>query len=50
VGVLATIEDAVIEIRGQVFDLGATTPREATVEGPSEEAEQLAAELLKKIR
>jgi hydroxymethylbilane synthase len=50
VGVLATIEDAVIEIRGQVFDLGATTPREATVEGPSEEAEGLAAELLRKIR
>lgn len=50
VGVLATIEDAVIEIRGQVFDLEETTPREATVKGPSEQTERLAAELLKKIR
>jgi hypothetical protein len=38
-----------IKIRAQVFDLEATTPREATVEGPSEEAERLAAELLRRI-
>jgi hydroxymethylbilane synthase len=49
VGVLATIEGATMKIRAQIFDLGATAPREAFVEGPSEDAERLAAELLKQI-
>jgi hydroxymethylbilane synthase len=49
VGVLAMVEGTLIKIRAQVFDLEATTPREATVEGPSEEAERLAAELLRRI-
>ena len=50
VGVLAVIEGTTMEIRGQIFDLGATTPRESFIEGPSEDAEKLAAQLLKKIR
>ena len=49
VGVLATIEGTIMLVRAQVFDVGATTPREAAVQGPSEEAERLAAELLRKI-
>jgi hydroxymethylbilane synthase len=49
VGVLATIEGPTMKIRAQIFDLGATAPREAFVEGPSEDAERLAAELLKQI-
>jgi hydroxymethylbilane synthase len=48
VGVLAVVEGTLMKIRAQVFDLEATTPREATVEGPSEEAERLAAELLRR--
>src|SRR5438477_7467478 len=32
VGVLAVIEGTTMEIRGQIFDLGATTPREGLVE------------------
>jgi hypothetical protein len=32
-----------------VFDLEATTPRQGSVEGQSEDAERLAAELLKQI-
>jgi hydroxymethylbilane synthase len=50
VGVLATIEGSTMKIRGQIFDLGATAPRQAFVEGPSEDAEKLAARLLAKIR
>jgi hypothetical protein len=38
-----------MKIRAQVFDLGATTPREETVEGPSEDAERLATELFQQI-
>lgn len=49
VGVHATVEGAKMSIRAQVFDLNATTPREATMEGPSQDAERLAAELLKRI-
>lgn len=49
VGVLAIVDGTVLKIRGQIFDLEATTPREATIEGHSEDAEKLAAELLKKI-
>lgn len=49
VGVLATIEDSTMKIRGQIFDLGARAPRQAFVEGPDEDGERLAAELLKQI-
>jgi hydroxymethylbilane synthase len=49
VGVLAVVDGTTMIIKAQVFDLEATTPHEATVEGPSEEAERLAAELLKRI-
>jgi hydroxymethylbilane synthase len=49
VGVLATIDGSVMKIRAQVFEVGATAPSEAAIEGPSEEAERLAAELFKQI-
>jgi hydroxymethylbilane synthase len=49
VGVLAVIDGAIMKIRGQIFALGATTPREGLVEGPSEDAEKLAAQLLVRI-
>lgn len=49
VGVLATIDGTIMLVRAQVFDVGAIIPREAAVQGPSEEAERLAAELLRKI-
>jgi hydroxymethylbilane synthase len=50
VGVLATIEGSTMKIRGQIFDAGATAPRQAFIEGPSEDAEKLAAQLLEQIR
>jgi hydroxymethylbilane synthase len=50
VGVLAVIDGTIMKIRGQIFALGATTPREGFVEGPSEDAEKLAAKLLEEIR
>lgn len=50
VGVLATIEGASITIRAQIFDSGAVVPREALVGGAREDAEELAAQLLEKIR
>lgn len=49
VGVLAMVEGTSMNMRAQVFDLEATTPREAAVEGHSEDAEKLAAELWKRI-
>jgi hydroxymethylbilane synthase len=49
VGVLAVMEGTTMKMRAQVFDLGATAPREGTVEGRSEDAEQLAAELFGQI-
>ena len=49
VGVLATLEETVMKMRAQVFDLEATTPREGFVQGPSAEAERLAVELLTQI-
>jgi hydroxymethylbilane synthase len=49
VGVLAIMEGTLMKIRAQVFDLGATAPREGAVEGPSEDVEKLAAELFRKI-
>ena len=49
VGVLATMKGRVMKIRAQIFESGATTPDEATIEGPIEDAEQLAAQLFKQI-
>ncbi len=49
VGVLAMVDGTVMKIRGQVFDLEATTPRKGSIEGPSEDAEQLAARLWEQI-
>jgi hydroxymethylbilane synthase len=49
VGVLAAIDGPILTIRGQIFALGGTTPREGFVQGPSADAEKLAAQLLKKI-
>ena len=50
VGVLATMDGAAMTIRAQIFDIGATVPREALVGGASEDAEKLAAQLFEKIR
>jgi hydroxymethylbilane synthase len=49
VGVLATMEGAIMKIRAQVFEPEASIPREARVEGPSEKAEAVATELFGKI-
>jgi hydroxymethylbilane synthase len=49
VGVVAEIEGTVMNVRGQIFHLDATTPREASVVGPSEDAEKLAAKLFSEI-
>lgn len=50
VGVLATVNGGInMEIRGQIFDISATVPRQGLVEGPSQDAERLAAELLQQI-
>jgi hydroxymethylbilane synthase len=49
VGVLATVKGAMMKIHAQIFDVGATTPRQGVIEGPSEDAERLAAELLQQI-
>src|SRR4030095_1998813 len=50
VGVLAAIEGMNMTVRAQIFDLGATTPREAMVSGASEDAEKLAADVFEKIK
>jgi hydroxymethylbilane synthase len=50
VGVFADVEGPNMSLRGQIFDVGGTVPREAMVGGPSEDAEKLAAQLLEKIR
>jgi hydroxymethylbilane synthase len=50
VGVMATVDVSMMKIRGQIFDRGATIPQEGYCEGPIEEAERLAAELLERIR
>jgi hypothetical protein len=47
--VLAVVDGTIMKIRGQIFALGATTPRQDSVEGPSADAEKLAAQLLGKI-
>jgi hydroxymethylbilane synthase len=50
VGVLAVVDGPVMRIRGQIFALGATTPREGFAQGPSADAEKLAAQLLEQTR
>jgi hydroxymethylbilane synthase len=50
VGVLAEMENGKMKLRAQIFEHGSASPREGEVEGPSENAEQLAAKLLKEIR
>lgn len=49
VGVLAIVEGTTMKMRAQIFDPGATAPREGAVEGPSENAERLATELFRQI-
>jgi hydroxymethylbilane synthase len=49
VGVLATVKDGVMKLRGQLFDQSLGVPREAEVEGESEDVEGLAAQLLRRI-
>ncbi|HEY2124350.1 MAG TPA: hydroxymethylbilane synthase [Chthoniobacterales bacterium] len=49
IGVLAEIEGSSMNLRGQIFQPEAITPREAVVDGPSEDAEALAAQLFSLI-
>lgn len=49
VGVYAAVEGTIMTTKAQVFDVQATTPREASVKGPRENAEGLAAELWREI-
>jgi hydroxymethylbilane synthase len=49
VGVLATVKDGVMKLRGQLFGQGWGGPREAEVEGEVEDGEGLAAQLLRRI-
>jgi hydroxymethylbilane synthase len=50
VGVLASVDgEKMITMHAQIFDPGATTPRVATVQGPSEQTEQLAEKLMQQI-
>jgi hydroxymethylbilane synthase len=50
VGVHATISNGKMKVRAQLFEDKSPTPRQAEVEGASAECDQLAAELLRKIR
>jgi hydroxymethylbilane synthase len=49
VGVHATINNGKMKLRAQVFEGASPTPRQAEVEGASEEGDKLAAELFRKI-
>jgi hydroxymethylbilane synthase len=49
VGVLATVKNQTMKLRGQLFDQGSAAPREGEVEGEFENGEGLAARLLKRI-
>jgi hydroxymethylbilane synthase len=49
VGVLATVKNRIMKLRGQLFDQGLGAPREAEVEGEFEDGEGLAAHLLRRI-
>jgi len=50
VGVLASVENGMMKVCAQIFDLDATTPRQGVIEGPSEEEEKLAAKLFNNLR
>ena len=50
VGVLATMDKRIMKIRAQVFDPGSTQPRQAEIDGASEDAESLARNLFEKIK
>jgi hypothetical protein len=45
----ATISNGKMKIRAQVFEDESRSPRQAEVEGESDEGDQLAAKLLRKI-
>jgi len=49
VGVNATIGNGKMKLRAQMFEGKSPTPRQAEIEGKSDEGDQLAAELLRKI-
>ena len=49
VGVLATVKNRIMKLRGQLFGQGLGAPREAEVEGELEDGEALAAQLLRRI-
>jgi hydroxymethylbilane synthase len=49
VGVLATVNSGKMKLHGQLFDQGATVPREGEVEGQLDDAEGLAAKLLRQL-
>jgi porphobilinogen deaminase len=49
VAVNATIRNGRMKLRAQLFEGESPAPRQAEVEGASDEADQLAAELLRKI-
>jgi hydroxymethylbilane synthase len=49
VAVLATVQDGVMKLRGQLFGQGFGAPREGEVEGKFEDGEGLAARLLRRI-
>jgi hydroxymethylbilane synthase len=49
VGVLATVKDGLMKLRGQLFDQGLGAPREGEVEGECEDGEGLAVQLLRRI-
>jgi hydroxymethylbilane synthase len=49
VGVLATLDGPIIKISAQVFEFGTMIPRVAAVQGASEDAEALAAQLYESI-
>jgi hydroxymethylbilane synthase len=50
VGVFASLDGNVMRLCGQLFEPGANTPRATTIEGSADRAEQLAAELLRRIQ
>ena len=49
VGVLATVKDGVMKLRGQLFDQGLSALREGEVESECEDGKGLAAQLLRRI-
>ncbi len=50
VGVLATIKNDTMKMRGQIFEAQSAAPREAAVEGAPDEWRKLARKLLQKIK